>query len=103
MIKDELNSSETPPEISKIHSHELPPHFSAFSLINEGSLKNIIMVGNSKSCRLDPMPKFLLESILPILLPVLSMIMNEQVPCLWCYAEFTKNSNYDSSSKKTQS
>ena len=64
-----------------MHLHDQLPHFCAFSLIIEDNLNKIIMGENSKSCRLDHMPTFLLKSTLPNLLPALHMIVNKSFAC----------------------
>ena len=48
----------------------------SFDTLNADDVKNIIESMNNKSCRLDPIPTWLLKKCLPELLPVLSHIIN---------------------------
>ena len=76
-IRIELNAqNENRPPIHTPADLPEPPVFNHFTPISEQTLQRIIMGGNSKSCRLDPMPTYLLKATLPILLPTLCAIVN---------------------------
>ena len=53
-----------------------PPLLRDFTPITEDEFKKIMLLGNSKSCMLDPIPTTLLKVSLDFLLPVLTKIVN---------------------------
>ena len=78
-IRDEFNNLDTTTSKPTTTPQPQPPFFHQFTPIDENSLLKIILSGNSKSCRLDPMPTFLLKSTLPILLPTICSIVNQSL------------------------
>jgi hypothetical protein len=61
--------TEVPPATS-------PPPLNTLTSVSEEELSNVILSGNSKSCRLDPLPTTILKSVLPVVLPILVKIVN---------------------------
>jgi hypothetical protein len=57
----------------------MSPKFDTFSMVTEAELSKVIMSGNSKSCRLDPLPTTILKCVLPALLPPLLNIVNKSL------------------------
>jgi hypothetical protein len=75
-IRDELPQGSS--DISICNNRQVPK-FKEFTPVERGTLENIIIKGNSKSCHLDPIPTFLLKSILPTVLQTLCNIVNSSL------------------------
>ena len=54
----------------------IPPKFNSFSPISEGEVEKIILNSPTKSCLIDPLPKFLVKECLDLLLPSITKLVN---------------------------
>ena len=75
-IRQELDNSTNSSLSVPIFESYNGPMFKEFSLICEADLKKLILSMPNKSCSLDPLPTSLLKSLLPELLPLLTLIIN---------------------------
>ena len=78
-IRDEFRNDDPPLDAGYQDPHPPVPLFQQFSPISESALGKIILQGNSKSCRLDPIPTHLLKATLPSLLPTICTIVNQSL------------------------
>ena len=67
----------------------VPPEFTQFCPVSEDEVLKIITKSPSKSCSLDPLPTFLVEECLDILLPSITKLVNSSL-ALGCFPDSFK-------------
>jgi hypothetical protein len=82
-IRREIDENVSNSDLTLCHNYHSNPqsNLSNFHTVNEDDLCEVIMKCPSKSCPLDPMPTWLVKQHLPILLPILTSIVNTSLSC----------------------
>ena len=75
-IRSDLNDPSTTQYITETSSTSPITAFDKFQVMNEEDVKHLITKSGKKSCALDPMPTFLVNECLDILLPVITRLIN---------------------------
>ena len=81
MIRKELdaNASASSNHNTNNYDSDIVCRLSQFQLVIEDTLHEVIMKCPSKSCSLDPMPTWLVKQHLPVLMPILTKIVNSSL------------------------
>ena len=66
----------TSPPVLPVVVADCESEFTAFELVTESQVRKVIMECPSKSCKLDPIPTWLVKSCIDILLPYITHIIN---------------------------